>query len=97
MAVLTKEEKKALMKKWKAEQNKKYILSKTRVRKLFRFVDKKLEEAEGCDNTMRFTLEWIRSNCKPEQEEAILQEMQDMGGYCDCEVLANCYERYDLY
>ena len=95
MEVLSKEEKRALLKKWKADQNKKYVLSKTRVRKLFGFLEKKLEE-EPCDHTLRFTTEWIQNNCKPEQKEAILQELRDMGGYCDCEVLANCYEKYDL-
>ena len=28
--------------------------------------------------------------------EPILQEMRDMGGFCDCEVLLNCYERYEI-
>jgi hypothetical protein len=34
-----------------------------------------------------------------DQHEAILAEMEEMGGYCDCEVVFNCYEDYqdELY
>lgn len=39
MGELSKEEKKALMKKWKDSQNKKYILSKTKAQKLFRYLE----------------------------------------------------------
>lgn len=95
MANLSKEEKKALQNKWKAEQDKAYILSKAEVEQLFQFLDERLEQ-DDCDHSLRFTMEWIRNNCEPEQEEAIVQELNDMGGFCDCEVLENCYERYDL-
>lgn len=30
------------------------------------------------------------------KHDAVLTELEDMGGYCDCEVLANCYEDYEL-
>lgn len=93
MAGLSKEEKKELMKKWKAQQNRKCILSRARVKKLFDFLEKKLEE-ESCDETLRFTREWLSANIPLEKQEAALAEMADMGGYCDCEVLANCYEQY---
>lgn len=34
----------------------------------------------------------------PEEEkiESVIAEMKEMGGYCDCEVLMNCYEKYDI-
>ena len=28
--------------------------------------------------------------------EDVLIEMEDMGGFCDCEIALNCYEDYDL-
>lgn len=93
MAELSKAEKKELMKKWKAQQNRKGVLSRTRVKKMFSYLEKKLEE-ESCDETLRFTREWLTANMPPEKYEAALAEMADMGGYCDCEVLANCYEQY---
>ena len=45
---------------------------------------------------MRRTEAWLDAHCPPEKKEGILAEMRDMGGYCDCEVLLNCYERYEL-
>ncbi len=31
-----------------------------------------------------------------EKRAAVLAEIREMGGYCDCEVLMNCYEKYDI-
>ena len=95
MGDLTKEQKKELLRKWKAEQNKRYVLRKTNVKKLFRFLSSELAE-DPCDHTLRRTEAWIDAHCPPEKKESILQEINEMGGYCDCEVLLNCYERYDL-
>lgn len=54
MSERSKEDKKALLKKWKAAQNKKYILSKTMVRNLFHYLESQLSET-ACDNTLHFT------------------------------------------
>lgn len=67
MADLTKEQKKELLRKWRADQNKKYLLSKTNVRKLFRYLNKELEQ-EPCDHTMRRTEAWLDAHCPPEKE-----------------------------
>ena len=32
----------------------------------------------------------------PDRYEAAIEEIQSMGGFCDCEVLLNCYEDYEL-
>ena len=95
MSELSKEEKKALLKKWKAAQNKKYILSKTKVRSLFRYLEAQLLKT-ACDNTIRFTEQWLENNLPPEKIESVIAEIHEMGGYCDCEVLLNCYEKYDI-
>ena len=92
---LSKQEKKELLKRWKAEQNKKYLLNKTKVRQLFRFLQKELKK-EPCDHTLKKTAQWVGAHCPPDKLEPILQEMRDMGGFCDCEVLLNCYERYEI-
>ena len=34
-------------------------------------------------------------NIPQDQQEAVLAEIEEMGGYCDCEVLMNCYEDYE--
>lgn len=92
---MTKEEKKALMRQWKKQQNKKYILSKTKVTKLFRFLEKQLGE-QVCDETLHLTKRWLSENIPKEKYNAILAEIEEMGGHCDCEVLMNCYEKYDI-
>ncbi len=95
MAVLSKEEKKALMNKWKASQNKKYILSKAKLQKLFRYLEAQLEIAP-CDHTLHHTEQWLKDNLPQDKIETVIAEMEEMGGYCDCEVLLNCYETYDI-
>ena len=95
MEELSKQKKKELMRKWKAEQSKKYILNKTSVRKLFAFLKKELS-TEPCDHSLKKTETWIDAHCPPEKKESIIREITEMGGFCDCEVLLNCYERYEL-
>ena len=51
---------------------------------------------DPCDNSLRRTKLWVTQHCPPEQIDATLQEIQEMGGYCDCEVLLNCYEDYEI-
>lgn len=95
MSELSKEEKKALLKKWKAAQNKKYMLSKTKVRSLFHYLELQLSKT-ACDHSLRFTEQWLEKNLPPEKTEGVIAEIREMGGYCDCEVLLNCYEKYDI-
>uniref|UniRef100_UPI004055A486 DUF2695 domain-containing protein n=1 Tax=Acetatifactor sp. TaxID=1872090 RepID=UPI004055A486 len=71
-----------------------YILSLTQVASLFKYVEYKLEDT-GCDHSRRHTQQWLSMNIPQEQHEAVLAEIEEMGGYCDCEVLMNCYEEYE--
>ena len=42
----------------------------------------------GCDHTLRFSQEWAMAH--PEVDWPRLQmSLEDAGGHCDCEVLAN--------
>lgn len=95
MAVLSKEEKKALMKKWKDSQSKKYILSKTKTQKLFRYLETQLRNTP-CNHKLCYTEQWLKDNLPEEKVKSVIAEMKEMGGYCDCEVLLNCYEKYDI-
>ena len=45
---------------------------------------------------MKHTEKCISDNFGNEKKEDIIREMKEMGGYCDCEVLLNCYENYDI-
>ena len=75
-----------------------YSLSIEQVEDLFDFVAEKLDETE-CDHSSRYTQEWLDINIPENEHEKVLLEIEDMGGYCDCEVLMNCYEDYmdELY
>lgn len=95
MAELTKEQKKEMLRKWRADQKKKYLLNKTNARKLFSYLRRELSKAP-CDHTLKNTEKWIDEHCPPEKKDGILEEIKEMGGFCDCEVLLNCYSRYEL-
>lgn len=71
-----------------------YLLSLEQVESLFEYVEAQLDET-GCDHSRRHTEQWLALNVVEDLHEAILTEMEDMGGYCDCEVLMNCYEDYE--
>ena len=44
-------------------------------------------EDEGCDRTLRFTEAWARQGGR--DVDVIIRAVNELGGYCDCEVLAN--------
>ena len=72
-----------------------HILTANQAAALFAYVEIRLQD-ESCNHTHRFTQAWLDENIDFMQHEAVLIELEDMGGYCDCEVLMNCYEDYDL-
>lgn len=95
MAELSKAEKKALTKAWKELHSRDYLLTEENVQELFEFLENQMDNF-GCDHTLRHTEQWIKENIPQEMVERVLAEIRDMGGYCDCEVLLNCYEDYDM-
>ena len=93
---LSREEKKALLQAYKEKQTKKYLLPKKDVKSLFNYISKQILEDE-CDHTLKHTRAWLAKKFEDENiYQQALNEIQEDGGYCDCEVLLNCYERYDL-
>ena len=75
-----------------------YILTLEQAASLFEYVEEQLDET-GCDHSKKHTMKWLERNIPADQRDAIVAEIEDMGGYCDCEVLMNCYEDYeeDIY
>lgn len=69
-----------------------FLLSKSQVEELFDYLEAKLDEC-GCDHSRNHTRAWLLNHV-PEKVEDALVEIAAMGGYCDCEVLMNCYEDY---
>jgi len=66
-------------------------LSKEELRGLFDYLDN--EEASCCDHTAKKTLSYLRSRSL--DPERIVPWLQELGGYCDCEVLANVEEKFE--
>ncbi len=93
MAELSKNEKKALLNKWKNGQKKKYNLSRAEVENLFCYLETQIENF-SCDGTLRYTEQWLKENVPCNKIEDITTELKEMGGFCDCEVILNCYETY---
>jgi len=58
---------------------------------LFDYLDVKLGE-EGCDHTARMTTAFLKQ--KDIETEIVIPWLQEYGGYCDCEVLANVEESW---
>ncbi len=77
----------------KAQEGK--VLTYDQVFQLFSYLENRLAEA-GCDNTLKYTEICLKDMLPPERYEAAIEEIQSMGGFCDCEVLMNCYEDYEL-
>ncbi|HLX63707.1 MAG TPA: DUF2695 domain-containing protein [Planctomycetota bacterium] len=78
---------------WKAQQRvharEKLPLAAERLKALFDALDIELPK-RGCDHTLRFVQEWCR---RTDADFAPLCAwLNDNGGFCDCEVLANCEE-----
>ena len=75
-----------------------YLLKLEQVASLFEYLEEQLDEY-GCDHSNKHTQKWLEMNIPEYDRKAVLSEIEDMGGYCDCEVLMNCYEEYveELY
>lgn len=95
MTKLSKAEKKPLAKQWMEAQVPAYILSKNQAEDLLGYLEEQLD-ITPCDTTMYFTMKWLEDHLPQEQIQSLLSEIREMGGYCDCEVLLNCYESYDI-
>jgi Protein of unknown function (DUF2695) len=61
----------------------------TALKELFDFLDERLSDAD-CDDTLRFTREFMQQNGM--DECSVISWLEDNRGHCDCEVLANVEE-----
>ena len=96
MGEMTKNQKKEALRAWRQKEKKSYCLEKEEVEKLFEYLEEALEEEE-CDNSLKNTEQWIIDNIDDEERrDQVRREIKEDGGYCDCEVLGNCYEEYDI-
>lgn len=96
MGEMTKNQKKEALRAWRQKDKKSYCLEQEEVEELFEYLEEALEEEE-CDNSLKNTEQWIIDNIDDEERrDQVRREIKEDGGYCDCEVLCNCYEEYDI-
>jgi hypothetical protein len=61
-------------------------LGEASLSRLLAHLDARLSEV-ACDHSLRLTLAWAEENgVKPDE---LVSSLEQFGGYCDCEVLAN--------
>lgn len=82
-------------KKWKARvraaARTAFPLSDDLLRSLFDAVGASVT-AQRCDHTHRFTEQWLLAH--PERREMVIAWLEDTGGFCDCEVVANSKDHW---
>lgn len=87
---MDKSRKKELLKKFKNKERDEFKnslpFSKETFEELFDYIDEILE-AHGCDDTLKYTKEFLQKNNLPLEKS--IEWLEENGGYCDCEVLAN--------
>jgi hypothetical protein len=80
---------------WRAQQRAaaraKLPLADAEMRALFDMLDEVLP-VRGCDHTLRFVGEWAQRDGVT--LDALVAWCHENGGHCDCEVLANCEQRW---
>lgn len=92
---LTREQKKAMRNQYNKLQKQKYVLDRTEAEELFAYLEACIDE-NGCDHTLRYAEKWLDDHLDEERIPLVLEELEEMGGFCDCEIILNCYEDYDL-
>lgn len=91
---MDKKNKKELVKKYaksqKDEFNNSLPFIKDLFEELFGYLDETLE-TYGCDDTLKYTIEFLNKNELPLENS--IEWLNENGGFCDCEVLANIEDK----
>jgi hypothetical protein len=87
---MDKESKKAMRKAVRARERAAaraaFPLAPSQLKSLFDWLDMQLEN-DRCDHTLTMTRAWLEQQRL--DVRAVVPWLEDNGGYCDCEVLAN--------
>jgi len=90
-----KRSRKEALDRWKAEQRaaarEKLPLTDDQMRAMFDVLDIEFPR-RGCDHTLRLTRAWLESKGLP--VEKVVAWLNDNGGFCDCEALANAEQAW---
>lgn len=92
---MDKAEKKRLKQEFRKREKQEFIdslpISQELFKQLFDCLDDRLQE-QGCNHTLDITLEFLENNNIPTNN--VVGWLNEHGGYCDCEVLANVEEHF---
>jgi hypothetical protein len=92
---MDKAEKKARLRDWRGKERAvaraRLPLDDRDMEALFHMLDQRLPEA-GCNHTRRLTDAWLAERGHP--TEHVHRWLDDNGGFCDCEILANSEEAW---
>jgi len=90
------DKKREIKKRWKkAEKDADramFPLADDKLEAMFDAVEIAIEDA-GCDHSLRATTEWLRANGI--DAAAVVAWLEDNGGFCDCEVVANARDHWE--
>jgi hypothetical protein len=85
-----------LKKQWLADQKASaraaFPLPDEKLAELFRDIEVEFMRV-GCDHTRRLTLKWLANRKIP--PDAVLEWLDEHGGFCDCEVVANAGDHFE--
>lgn len=68
-------------------------LSEAVLRQLFDYVDSELKNTD-CDHTLRYAIAFLEKSAVTHVDE-VISWLNENGGYCDCEVIANVEQAAD--
>ena len=67
-------------------------ISTCQLKELFDYLDESLEE-NGCQHSLVLTEAFLKENSLP--VNSVISWLNQYGGYCDCEVLANVEDHFE--
>ena len=90
------EAQKRMKAQWRDQQRKSALaalpLPIPELRAMFNMLDVEFPR-QGCDHTRRLTRAWLES--RGHDVEKVFAWLDTLGGFCDCEILANVEEKVD--
>lgn len=93
---MDKTQKRDLKKEWQRRQRvaarAALPLPNDQMKALFDYLDVELPK-QGCADTRRITEKWLKDQTL--EVDKVLLWFDDNGGFCDCEVLANCEQAWE--
>jgi hypothetical protein len=82
-----KRAKRAYKESEKARSRDLLVLGEAELRDLLNFLDEEEQAGATCDHTLRLTMVWASE--RGVDPDALEESLNELGGGCDCEVLAN--------